>query len=61
MSQITVRQIVNANIYLAGIDMPGQAEEVKIPEITMVESEYKGLGMVGKLKLPAGVDVEIKL
>ncbi|QBP09852.1 phage major tail tube protein [Cupriavidus metallidurans] len=56
MSQIKVRQIVNANVYLEGMDMLGQAEEVKIPEISVIESEYKGLGMVGKIKLPAGID-----
>ena len=56
MSKIQLNRITNANIYVDGNCLLGQAEEVKLPEISAIMAEHKALGMVGKIELPAGFD-----
>lgn len=58
---MVIQKIHNANVYLDGTnEQLGRASEVKLPEITPAMSEHKGLGMVGVLQLPAGLQ-ELKL
>jgi P2 family phage contractile tail tube protein len=53
---IQVNKIFNANIYLDGTNnLIGRAAEVTLPEISVATSEHSGLGMVGTLELPAGL------
>ena len=54
MSEINA--IYNANVYLNGNNLMGQAAEFKMPEIEISQDEHKGLGMVGTIKLPSGVE-----
>jgi len=56
MSKIQVNRIVNANIYIEGVNMLGRAEEIKLPDIAAIMSEHKALGMIGKMELPSGFD-----
>lgn len=56
MPLLNVSRIVNANIYIDGASMLGRADEVELafPKAKMVD--HKGLGMIGTLELPAGID-----
>lgn len=54
--KIEVNRITNANIYINGNNLLGRAEEIKLPDISMIMQEHKALGMVGKIELPAGFD-----
>lgn len=56
MSKIQVNRIVNANIYIEGVNLLGRAEEIKLPDISAIMAEHKALGMVGKMELPSGFD-----
>jgi P2 family phage contractile tail tube protein len=56
MSKIQVNRIVNANIYIEGVNMLGRAEEIKLPDISAIMAEHKALGMIGKMELPSGFD-----
>lgn len=56
MAQIQLNRLTNASVYVDGNSMLGQAEEIKLPDITMNMTEHKALGMVGKIELPAGFD-----
>ena len=46
MSEINA--IYNANVYLNGTNLMGQAAEFKMPEIEISQDEHKGLGMVSR-------------
>ncbi|MDH2924546.1 hypothetical protein EV693_1064 [Nicoletella semolina] len=52
---ITINQVDNANIYINGNSFLGKAKSVKLPEFEVEMLEHKTLGMVGTLKVPAGV------
>lgn len=56
MAAIKVNRLTNANIYVEGNSLLGQAEEVNLPEIQNTLSEHKALGMIGKLELFSGID-----
>lgn len=53
---IAINQIVNANVYLNGNSLLGKAKEVKLPDIEFEQIEHKGLGLIGTIKLPAGLN-----
>lgn len=56
MAGIRVSKIFNANVYLDGVNsLIGRADEVELPDIEVETEDHKGLGMVGKLKLPSGL------
>ncbi|MBK1691202.1 hypothetical protein CKO33_03355 [Ectothiorhodospira mobilis] len=47
----------DANVYLDGTNnLIGRAGEVTLPEISPAMSEHSGLGMLGTLELPAGLE-----
>jgi len=56
MAGVQINRIVNANVYLNGNSMLGKVDECKLPDIKIIETEQKTLGMVGKIELPAGFD-----
>lgn len=51
-----INAIFNANVYINGNSQIGRASEVKLPEIEISQDEYKGLGLVGTIKVPSGVE-----
>lgn len=53
---ITINKLTNANIYLDGTSLAGQAEEVDLPKVDPKMVEHKGLGMAGTFELPSGFD-----
>lgn len=54
--KIEINRITNANIYMSGSNLLGRAQEIKLPDISMIMQEHKALGMIGKIELPAGFD-----
>lgn len=53
---LKVNRLTNANVYLNGNNLLGQAAEINLPEIKHMMSEHQALGMVGKVELFAGID-----
>ena len=51
-----INTIFNSNVYVNGNSQLGRASEFKLPEIEISQDEYKGLGLVGTIKLPSGVE-----
>lgn len=51
-----INNIINANIYLAGSNLLGCADEVKLPVLKSVMKDHKALGMFGRAKLPNGFE-----
>lgn len=51
-----INQIVNANIYVNGNSQVGRAKEIKLPDISLIMNEYKGLGMVGSIEIFSGFE-----
>ena len=56
MADLTVNRLTNANIYVGGSSWLGKAEEIMLPDISHKMAEHKGLGMVGTIELPSGID-----
>lgn len=57
MGQLVVNSLSNCNIYLNGVDLLGRAAEIKIPQPKRMRTDYKGLGMAARIKIPTGWDV----
>ncbi len=53
---VSINQIVNANVYINGNSLLGKAKEFKLPDIEFDQIEQKGLGLVGTIKLPGGLN-----
>ena len=56
MANIQINRVTNANIYIDGNCLLGTAEEIKLPDIDVKETEHKALGMVGTIQLPSGFE-----
>lgn len=56
MAEIKVNTLNNANIYIDGNSLLGQAEEIKLPTVKFKMAEHKAVGMVGTIKLPSGIE-----
>lgn len=57
MAGIELNKIFNANVYFDGtLSLIGRAAEFELPEISVAKADHKGLGMFGKLQLPAGLE-----
>lgn len=54
--KIKVNRLTNANLYVNGKSLLGQAEEITLPDIKHKLSEHKAIGMVGVMELWAGID-----
>lgn len=62
MSTIAVNRITNANLFINGNNLLGQAEELTLPDLKASMSEHKAIGMIGKLELISGFDkIEAKI
>lgn len=56
MAGFAAHRITNASIYLDGQDFFGKCEEVDLGSVKAVMSDFQGLGMVGLIELPDGID-----
>lgn len=56
MAGFSAHRISNANVYLDGNDFFGQCEEIDLGSIKTITSDFQGLGMVGLIELPDGID-----
>lgn len=54
--QLQINSLFNLNVYLNGTNLLGRAAEVKVPQPKGSRTEYRGLGMVGKMKIPTGME-----
>jgi Bacteriophage tail tube protein len=55
-NNVNINRITNANVYVDGANLLGEAEEVTIPGIKVKMTDHKGLGMFGTAEFPAGID-----
>lgn len=52
-----IRKVFNCNIYLDGTNnLLGKAKEVVLPDVVALTEDHKGVGMIGTLELPTGLD-----
>lgn len=56
MPAASVNRVTNANIYINGNSLLGQAEEVSLPDIKHKMAEHKALGMVGSVEFFSGIE-----
>ena len=56
MAGVNAHRITNANLYLDGQDFFAKSEEVELGSVKAVMSDFQGLGMVGLIELPDGLD-----
>lgn len=56
MANINLNRVTNANVYINGTSMLGQAEEIDLPKLVAKMVEHKALGMQGSVELPSGFD-----
>jgi len=56
MTTMVVSSLFNANVYLNGNDLLGRAAEVEIPQPKQLMQEYRGMGMIGRMEIPVGMD-----
>jgi P2 family phage contractile tail tube protein len=62
MGRVAVNRVTNANVYLNGVSLLGMAEEVTVGRPKAKMTDHKGLGMVGNVEFPAGLEkVEFKI
>ena len=52
----SIRKLVNANVYLNGVNYAGMATEVTLPEVKAVTKDHQPSSLAGKMKLPMGLD-----
>lgn len=56
MAGFSAHRITNASLYLDGNSFFGKVEEVDLGSVKTVMSDFQGLGMVGLIELPDGLD-----
>lgn len=56
MPGFSAHRITNAALYLDGNSFYGKVEEVDLGSVKTVMSDFQGLGMVGLIELPDGLD-----
>jgi len=56
MAGLQAHRITNAAVYLNGNSYFGRAEEVDLGSVNAVTSDFAGLGLVGVMELPDGLD-----
>ncbi|QNH77830.1 phage major tail tube protein [Pseudomonas protegens] len=56
MAGFSAHRVSNAAIYLDGASFFGRAEEIDLGSVKTVTSDFQGLGMVGLIELPDGID-----
>jgi len=56
MAGLQAHRITNAAVYLDGNSYFGRAEEIDLGSVNAVTSDFTGLGLVGLMELPDGLD-----
>ena len=56
MAGFNAHRITNAAVYLDGTSFFGRASECELGSVKAVMSDFQGLGMVGLIELPDGID-----
>lgn len=56
MAGFSAHRITNAAVYLDGASFFGRCEEIDLGSVKTVMSDFQGLGMVGLIELPDGID-----
>lgn len=56
MTKPQIKKVLNANVYMDGVNLLGKAEEVTLPDIKFLMVEHKALGMVGSAEFFAGFE-----
>lgn len=56
MSGFSAHRIANASVYLDGNSFFGRCEEIDLGSVKTVMSDFQGLGLVGLIELPDGID-----
>lgn len=56
MPGFSAHRISNASVYLNGNSFFGKCEEIDLGTVKTVMSDFQGLGMVGLIELPDGID-----
>jgi hypothetical protein len=56
MAAPTISKIMNANLYTGAKDHLGRVAEAKLPEVAVKVIDHVGLGMIGTIQLPAGLE-----
>lgn len=52
-----INKILNANVYLDGTNSQmGRASEITLPDVAAKMIEHSGLGMIGTIEIPAGLE-----
>jgi uncharacterized protein len=54
---LIVNTLWSVNVYLNGNNLLGRAAELKVPQPKGLRTDYKGLGMAARVKVPTGLDV----
>ncbi|MFT8276034.1 phage major tail tube protein [Kerstersia gyiorum] len=56
MAGFSAHRITNAAVYLDGNSFFGRASEIDLGAVKAVTSDFQGLGLVGLIELPDGID-----
>jgi P2 family phage contractile tail tube protein len=58
-----INKVLNANVYLDGTNSQiGRASEITLPDVAAKIIEHTGLGMIGTLEIPTGLEkLELKI
>lgn len=51
----SIRKLLNANVYLNGVNYAGMASEVTLPEVAPETKDHNSCALTGKLKFPVGI------
>jgi len=56
MAGLQINRITNANVYMDGNSFFGKAEEIDLGSVNAITSDFSGLGLVGLMEMPDGLD-----
>ncbi len=51
-----IEKVLNANVYVAGNNLLGKAQEVRLPNISVQKTEHRPLGIFTTVALPQGIE-----
>ena len=55
---MNIQQILNANVYIDGTNnLIGRASSITLPDVKATVESHRGLGMIGTVEYPTGLDV----
>ncbi len=53
-----IKQLLHANVYIDGTNsLVGRAGTITLPDIAVTSESHRGLGMIGPVEFPTGLDV----